>query len=334
MLRVTEGKDSTIAVSTIADALGLTQEVTVEKMLAFNASKQLEILPEKPLNEKTIRNAQRDGVKLRQEGTREWLCAFMNWVIGQTTHGNKDIRAIREILTDLAALKKPEKAKAKKSKRTTTELDAFARDIVDHQKKFPGLLEDRFRLAGHYRLIRKTSQKGLDHYYEEPLFVGTEDQRSWLASARQGAAWGCTTVTSGILVLVLSHKDARTSFGFRVIKMDFARGNPRSGYPAIMLRISDNSSVPAVSRVVLTKVDDEDPDIELWNSKITDDDNAADNHEIGSMVDRIDGDHPMHSAYEKLSIGEHLTIAEPVEWETAEAVLKSINAERASRRDR
>ncbi|WP_300029301.1 hypothetical protein [uncultured Roseobacter sp.] len=332
---MTEGKDSTIAVSTIADALGLTQEVTVDKMLAFNASKQLEILPEKPLNEKTIRNAQRDGVKLRQEGTREWLRAFMSWVIGQTTHGNKDIRAIREILAGLEALKKPVKAKAKKLKRTTTtELDAFARDIVDHQKKFPGLQEDRFRLAGYYRLIRKTSQNGLVHYYEEPLFVGTEDQRSWLASARQGAAWGFTTVTSGILVLVLNHKDARTNFGFRVIKMDFARGNPNSGYPAIMLRISDNSSVPAVSRVVLTRVDDADPDIERWNSTITDDDRAFDNHEIGSMVDRIDGDHPMHSAYEQLAIGEHLTIAEPVEWETAEAVLKSINGERASRQDR
>jgi len=306
---MSEDQSDRLAIDQLASDLSLETPVVVEKMEIYNDS-----LKNGSVTPKTLKNWTKSGIAVREHPSRNWTIGFLGWLTEQ--HGLEvDANEVVKIINTLTAVKAKDIKSEPKKRRAQSDLDAFASRLQQAASKNSIIADNRERQSGYYRVVRKTTQDNTERFYEEPLFIGSAGNPTWLISDQNGLNEGFTFSTMGVTNVMLSHSHDRHVLGIRVLQLDFDADSRGRAFSGVMLRLSDRAFRPAASKIVAIKLDPESAEVSAWREYASNFDPNNDNALQHSLVNSISPEHARYALYQSLNLDEHLKAELSSDWD-------------------
>lgn len=233
-----------LSLEDFASKLGITPARLYDDLITFNEDEAGALTRTK----RSLQLFKSKGISFRTKRTRDFILAFVQ----ANFPGQADLpdEIAREYFSQFNATDSESSSPFPKAvSRNDPELINAVLTLLAIRGSGDGLNKERSQYADHYYLVRKSSRKGAQLYYEEPLRIGGQGDASYLIPTEQGINVGFSFASKGICTTVLIHRHQTRVVGMRVIML-FGNANPRkAAMTGVMLRFSDDQYRPVASQV-------------------------------------------------------------------------------------
>lgn len=290
-----------------ATQLGLSSDELLDKLKSYNQA----LDGGKGLSERAIEMMRKDGISLRRRLTRDWLAGFVR--TSRSTTNDHSFAETADLIKELGSAGANVSAvNVGPSDLVFEDVQSFGVAVTEYQTKNLAVEDARAILSGHYIVARETTHQDEFHYYEEPVYIGTSDQQSWMLTERHGVAKGFVVPSNGIMTLVLSHSHSVRGTGTITLMVGLGDDDDVDYHAGLMLRLSDTQARPTASRIVLRKADDHDQ-ISAWEEVVSATEKVKSKH-VRKLIKRLEDGDPLQEAFRGLETGVSLKTPELTKW--------------------
>ena len=246
---------------------------TLAVLSAMQAYNQSLAGQDQQMSARWLASVKKDGVKLRNMKTQQWLAGFKAFV--KAGHVDRDRGVLTRDFAETFAGTSTDYTPPDTSSGASVGIDSLPTDmreyagfLLDAAAQNEGLRTERSSLRGHYRLIRASTREKSNVYFEEPMFIGDVDEPSWICLAtRKQPRTGFSFAGLGVGFAVFASVHSPRLISGAMVTLhgfDFVRRKFLSG---VMSRLSDERSRPAAVQVLAIREDDEAV-IQSWQDAV------------------------------------------------------------------